>query len=428
MQQTTFQFPKSFLWGTATSSHQVEGNNTCNQWWAWEQQEGRILQGHKSGQACDWWGGRWQEDFERAAAAYQNTHRLSLEWSRIQPTPQKWDMESLHYYRQMLQGLRQRGMTPMVTLHHFSDPLWLAEQGGWENPLVVQWFAAYVKKVIEVLGDQSSLWVTINEPNVYATLGYVMGDFPPGKKDMRVAYRVLVNMVKAHAEAYHIIHKIKPMVRVGFALNIQHFMPANIASPFDRWAARLQNKLFNESFLHALVDGVFRFAVFNTRIPSAVGTQDFIGLNYYTTSLVAFDIRKPGELFGRRFFSPDALLSETKFIACVPQGFYHALAWANTFGLPIIVTENGVEDSQDKFRQHYLLTHIHQMGKAMQEGMPIQGYYHWSLVDNFEWERGWTQRFGLWELDMETQVRRSRPSMDVFASICKTNEVLVSNP
>ena len=151
MPSASFHFPKGFLWGTATSSHQVEGGNTNNNWWAWEQQEGRILKGHKSGLACDWWGGRWREDFDRAAETGQNAHRLSVEWSRIQPTPDTWDEEALEKYRAMLRGLKERGIMPMVTLHHFSDPLWVAEKGAWETEAVVPWFERFVRKTVDAL-------------------------------------------------------------------------------------------------------------------------------------------------------------------------------------------------------------------------------------------------------------------------------------
>src|SRR3989337_2775931 len=140
MVQATYYFPPRFLWGTATSSHQVEGNNTNNNWWAWEQQPGRILNGHKSGLACDWWGGRWREDFDRAAETGQKALRLSVEWSRIQPSPDQWDEDVLERYRMMLRGLRQRSMSAMVTLHHFTHPLWLDQRGAWENEEVIPHF------------------------------------------------------------------------------------------------------------------------------------------------------------------------------------------------------------------------------------------------------------------------------------------------
>jgi beta-glucosidase len=135
MAEATFHYPRGFLWGTATASHQNEGQNTNNNWWAWEQQNGRIVDGHKSGAACDWWGGRWREDFDRAVEGGQNAHRLSIEWSRVQPTPDIWDENALDRYREIVRGLVERGLTPLVTLHHFSHPLWLVENGAWETSL-----------------------------------------------------------------------------------------------------------------------------------------------------------------------------------------------------------------------------------------------------------------------------------------------------
>jgi beta-glucosidase len=158
MPEATYYFPDGFLWGTATSSHQVEGGNTNNNWCAWENEPGRIAKNHKSGLACDWWGGRWKEDLENAAAGGQNTHRLSIEWSRIQPKPDTWDENALEYYRQMLKGMLKLGLKPMVTLHHFSDPLWLYESGGWENNDVPVYFTEYVRKVVSALKDLTDFW------------------------------------------------------------------------------------------------------------------------------------------------------------------------------------------------------------------------------------------------------------------------------
>ncbi|NOY98853.1 MAG: glycoside hydrolase family 1 protein [Chloroflexi bacterium] len=418
MPKAAYHFPRGFLWGTATAAHQVEGNNTNNNWWAWEQ-DGHTVD--KSGLACDWWGGRWKEDFDRAAEAGQNAHRLSVEWSRIQPDPDRWDENALDRYRQMLRGLRERGMTAMVTLHHFSDPLWLMEQGGWENGETPGKFADFVRKTMEALKEYTTLWVTINEPNVYAYSGYVAGAFPPGKKDMKTALRVMTNLVRGHAQAYRAIHEVQREARVGMAVNYRSIFPANPKSPLDRWVAKTQSGIFNDLFPRAAQDGKVKFLYKTINVPEAAGTQDFIGLNYYSRDYVTFDLRLPGELFGRRAYAEDADLSDTGFIANEPAGFFEALKWARGFGKPIIVTENGVEDADDHMRPRYLAQHIHQLWRAVNFNWRIKGYFHWSLVDNFEWERGWTQRFGLWELDVETQARRKRPSADLYAEICKEN-------
>jgi beta-glucosidase len=421
MAQATFHFPRGFLWGTATASHQVEGNNTNNNWWSWEQEPGRIQQGHKSGLACDWWNGRWREDFDRAAQGGQNAHRLSIEWSRVQPSPERWDEDALDYYREMLRGLHERGLTPMVTLHHFTDPLWLTEIGGWENEQVVEYFEKYVYKAVEALREYVNLWVTINEPNVYVTSGYILGDFPGGKQDIAAALQVLTHMIRAHAAAYRAIHSLQPAAQVGVAINYRGFQAAKNWSPLDHLAAELQSSTFNDLFPRTLQDGAMRLSLWRRRIPEAKGTQDFIGINYYTVDRVAFSLRKYQELFGRRFYPDGADLSDTGFISNEPQGMFAALKWGRGFNLPMYVTENGVEDQDDHMRPRYLARHIHQVWRGVNFNWPVRGYFQWTLVDNFEWERGWTQRFGLWELNVETQARRKRPSADLYAEICAEN-------
>ena len=421
MLKAVHHFPAGFLWGAATSSHQVEGDNTNNDWWLWEQQPDRILQGHRSRKACDWWGGRWKEDFDRAATGGQNAHRLSLEWSRIEPSPAVWDEGSLAHYREMIRGLLDRRMMPMVTLHHFTNPVWVAERGGWFNPEVVAWFERYVRKVASSLGDLVGLWITINEPNVYATQGYVLGHFPPGERDLKKSFVVTRHLVQAHAAAYHAIHEIRPGALVGIAHHYRGFVPARKASPLDRFVARLRHRLFNDLIPRTVFDGILRNPFGRERIPQARATQDFLGLNHYTVEHCAFDIGRPKELFTHGFYPEGADLSPTGFIANDPEGMWDALQWAHGFGLPIYITEHGVEDHEDRLRPRYIVSHLMKIWHAMNIHWRVQGYFHWTLVDNFEWERGWTQRFGLWELDVETQVRRKRASADLYAEICQMN-------
>ncbi len=416
---TTYHFPKGFLWGTATASYQVEGNNTNSQWWKWEED------GHangKSGLACDWWGGRWKEDLDRAAEAGQNAHRLSVEWSRIQPASDRWDEDALEKYRAMLRGMKERGITPMVTLHHFSNPLWVEETGAWETADVIPHFEKFVRKTVEALKEYCTLWVTINEPNVYALSGYANGAFPPGVNDIKRAVQVEANMLRAHAIAYRAIHEIQPEARAGYAL---HYRPmvARSWSPLDKMMRNVRYAGINMAFPSGISTGILKSPVGNVSIPEAKGTQDYLGINYYSQDTVSFNLANPKELFTHSGFPADADFSENKFIANIPEGFFDTLKWAvRTYpDLPIIVSENGVEDSTDKIRPRYLAQHIHQMWRGVNFNWPIKGYFHWSLVDNFEWERGWTQRFGLWALDTETQKRTKRPSADLYAAICHEN-------
>jgi beta-glucosidase len=414
----TFQFPRGFLWGSATSSHQVEGNNFNNNWWKWEQ-EGHTPD--KSGLACDWWGGRWQEDFDRAAGAGQNAHRLSVEWSRIQPAPDRWDEAALEQYRAMLRGLRDRNLTAMVTLHHFTDPLWLSEMGGWETGAVVPLFEKFVRKVIDALKEYCTLWCTINEPNVYALEAYVDGVFPPGQTNFLRAFRVEANLLRGHAAAYRAIHEIQPEARVGFAHHHRPMVPRYPWFPLDVWERNIQFNAINMAFPSGIRTGVMLTPVGNTRIPEARGTQDYFGLNYYSQDTVAFDLRRPSELFGRRYYPKGSDITEGGMNANIPEGIFQSIKWALQFKLPILITENGIEDARDTLRPRYMAGHIHQMWRAVNFNWPVRGYFWWSLVDNFEWERGWTQRFGLWGLDVQTQARHKRPSADLYAGICKEN-------
>lgn len=423
MPKASFNFPKGFLWGAATAAHQVEGQNTRNNWHRWEE-EGHIIHGHRSGLACDWWGGRWREDFDRAAETGQNAHRLSIEWSRLQPGPDEWDEEALATYREILAGLRQREMTPMVTLHHFTDPLWIYEQGGWENDGTPEIFAQFVQKAVEGLKDLCNLWITINEPNVYTQGGYVAGEFPPGKKDLKASGVVMKNLVRGHALAYRAIHQIQREARVGVAHHFRSFWPNKPWFLLDRAAARLLDQNFNWAFPQALAKGKLQFAFQRFSIPEAVGTQDFFGVNYYTGDNTAFVPWLYKDLFIRRSYPKGAILSPSGFLAHTPHGLLETLKKVGRYNLPIIITENGVEDAEDRLRPRYLVEHLHQIWRATTATIPVKGYFHWSLVDNFEWERGWTQRFGLWGLNPDTQERIRRTSVDLYAHICKQNALM----
>jgi beta-glucosidase len=421
MPSATFNFPAGFLWGTATAAHQVEGNNTNNTWAAWENQPGRILNGDKAGRACDWWAGRWQDDFDRAAETGQNAHRLSVEWSRIQPTPERWNEDALDVYREMLRGLAQRSITPMVTLHHFTDPQWLMERGGWENDTTPELFGKFVTRVVDALREFCTLWVPINEPTLYTYSGYLEGTFPPGKHDLGAAFSVHKNLIRGHAAAYRAIKAIQRDASVGTAIHMRQMLPARSWMPLDKPLSAMLSANLNTSYLDALASGRLRFLTQSSAIPEARGLQDFVGINYYTSEQVAFHPLKPADFFSRRYYRRDALLSEGGFIAHEPKGLYDFIKLAQRYQLPVIITENGVEDAKDRLRPRYLAEHVQQIWRAINNNWPVKGYFHWSLVDNFEWERGWTQRFGLWGLDLATQVRTRRPSVDLYAAICKAN-------
>jgi len=432
MPEATLHFPPDFRWGTCTSAHQVEGNNTNNDWYAWEQGEGHIEGGQKSGLACDWWNNA-EADLERAAAMGQNAHRLSVEWSRIEPGEGKWDDAAMDRYRQMLQFMREHGIEPMVTLHHFTLPLWLAERGGWENPDSVPLFERFATRVVESLGEFCDLWITINEPVLYAILGYVAGSprsemhhrltFPPGKHDMEVAFKVLEHLFLGHGAAYYAIHHVQPNARVGACHNLTYFRPLHPNSPFDQFAVCMRERLMNRSGLDATLNGRIVRIVGSRRVRELANTSDFIGLNYYMRSVLTFDPSNPGALFSREVLLPSAQISDLNYGEVYPEGIYHLLKQLDRYGKPIYITENGIPDADDDRRPAFLITHLRQVWKAIMQNVPVMGYYHWTLVDNFEWAEGWNLRFGLIELTPETQERKMRRSGELYSEICKANAI-----
>jgi beta-glucosidase len=361
-----------------------------------------------------------------------NALRLSLEWSRIEPAEGQWDSSAIHRYRAMLIDLRDRHLKPIVTLHHFTDPNWFAERGGFADEANIRFFVRYVTYAVENLRDVCDFWITINEPNIYAVLGYLIGSYPPGEHDLVRTMRVLHNLLKAHVEAFYAIRDLQPRAEIGSCVHYRLFDPADELSPLDRTSASLQDIFFNWQVLQAMETGNFLppLKLLLPPIPHAPGSRDFHGVNYYTREMVRFDPSRPTELFGRRFVRPGSVHNdpgkEIDFGEIYPFGLYRVLksVYQRTRGnKPIYITENGFSDALDDRRPQAILEHLAMVHRAISEGIPVRGYLYWSLVDNFEWAEGWGVRFGLIELDPETQERIPRSSASMFGEICRANAI-----
>lgn len=428
------RMPDGFLWGAATAAHQNEGGNRNNQWAAWEQQPGRIHNDAVAGKATDWWNLETAEaDFDRAAELGLNSLRISVEWSRIEPEEGLFDQTALRKYAEMVGLLRARGIEPMVTLHHFTDPLWLTDLGAWENPKVEDYFARFTTRVVEALGDQVTLWCTVNEPIVYAYNGFAAGGaFPPGASNIRRAFGVLRQMILAHGRAYRTIHRLQNGARVGLAHNHRVYLPANPARALDRRAAALLDRMANGAVYAAFTRGKLLPPLgMGQRVTPLIDACDYIGVNYYTPARVRFDPRAPGQLFAQQFYSPEAELSDVTptgeaYGEIAPEGLYLALTQAAAYGKPLYVTENGVPDHDDDVRPRFIATHLAETWRAIRDGADVRGFYHWTLVDNFEWAAAWSLRFGLFELDPATQARTPRTSAAVYSRMAQANGVPVS--
>lgn len=426
MSDATFYFPKGFKWGTATAAHQVEGNNTNNQWWAWEQTPGRIRNGDKSGLACDWWN-HAEDDFDRMVDMGLNAHRLSIEWSRIEPQEGQFDSAAIDRYRAMLRALRQRGIEPMITLHHFTNPLWLEERGGWEHTdVVVPLFERFVTKVVKTMGDLCDLWCTINEPNIYAGLGYVTeGSMPPGHVgEFKRGMAVVCNMLLGHAAAYQTLHQYQRLARVGIAHHMRLMHPVRGGNLADAAVASIQDRLFNQSVLNALIKGSWDMTLRLGNPPSARplrGTLDWIGLNYYSRQCIMCDTRNPAVLFSKYVNMPGVTMSDFEYGEVYPEGLMPLLRRLAHYRLPIYITENGLPDADDDQRPDFLVRHLRTLWTAIQFNYQVQGYYYWSFVDNFEWSEGWRMKFGLYEMDPQTLERIPRKSAFLYRDITKAN-------
>lgn len=413
-------FPSDFLWGTATSSHQVEGNNTGNDWWVWEQEPDHIVNNDRSGLACNWWENA-EADLDQAAEMGTNAHRMSLEWSRIEPEPSVFDREALDRYRQILQAMIDRGIEPMVTLHHFTNPLWITEKGDFNSNIMVEYFQRYTARVVDALGDLIPKWITINEPMVYFYMRYLGHAFPqPERHGYLGGFQAVRQMLRCHAAAYHTIKEKYPQAMVGIAKSTPIFEGKPGGNFLDRWLATRVHNLYNASWMQSMVDGKVRWPFGRGRLENLAGTFDFVGINYYTRYFVKFP---PRHGFFEDNWGPDAVVSDGNYGEVYPYGLYRAIKLALPYKKPIYITENGLPDKNDKLRPAFIMDHLRQIWHAISFCYPVMGYYHWSLVDNFEWDRGWSQRFGLIRVNPETQEREWRPSGRLYAEICKSSSI-----
>jgi beta-glucosidase len=415
----TLVFPDGFLWGSATSSHQVEGQSPHSDWAAWEAQPGRIHAGDRVGEACGWWAGRAEEDLTRAREMGHSAIRLSLEWSRLEPSPGAFDEAAFARYARLLEHAAGLGLTAMVGLNHFTLPYWLAARGSWLAPEAVDRFARYADRCARRLGDLVPLWTTLNEPSVLAFMGYLGTAWPPGLGHPVLGMRALRAQLLAHGAAWHAVHDALPGAKVGLVLNIPAFDPADPASPRDRAVAAAQDWAFTGVVLDALAHARFRFPLALGRsepAPMLRRTLDFLGLNYYGRYRVRFDARRPAELFGRRLGEHTVHTESNDWGEICPEGLTRGLLrLARAFpGVPLHVTENGIYDPDDTRRPAYLDSHIRAVHDALSQGADVRGYFVWSLVDNFEWAEGWSTPFGLLALDRQTQQRTPRPSAQTY--------------
>ncbi|OGN05769.1 MAG: hypothetical protein A2750_04265 [Candidatus Yanofskybacteria bacterium RIFCSPHIGHO2_01_FULL_45_42] len=434
----TLKFPDGFKWGSATSAYQVEGNNR-NDWSEWESLSERIAQLKKegkdpsdfiSGRACDSYN-RYEEDFDIAKKLNQNIHRFSVEWSRIEPEEGRFNFEAIKHYQRLVNALRDRGIEPMVTLWHFTNPIWFAENGGWLNKKSPEYFTRYAKYVVDNLKDRVGLWITFNEATtVYANQAYLKGEWPPQHKNIFKFFRVRKNFIKAHSLAYREIKQIYNVSQAtqNSTLGMSHNPILQRTSTSQNAATLCDISLMSHNVAVGLVENNVYFS--GGKLLKGLGVvkmlnwlqlhawsktlpyQDFLGLNYYR------DYKLPGSKE-----SDNGLIPEMPLWRIYPKGIYHCLTELKKFKKPIFITENGIADGTDKLKGKFIKDHLCWIWRAIQDGVDVRGYLYWSLLDNFEWAHGFAPRFGLVGIDYATLERKIRPSAHEYAKICLTNQL-----
>lgn len=424
-------FPPGFVWGTATAAVQVEGDTPDSDWAEFETRPGAIRGGDRIGKAARHFE-RYEADFREAAAMHTSGYRFSIEWSRLEPARGVWNHAAVRHYRRMLLSLRAKGIRPLVTLHHFSNPAWVARQGGWENPATIDAFDAFARRSALAFGDLVDDWVTFNEPTIYACEGYVSGRFPPGRANEPGRLpRVLGHLVLAHGRAYRTLHHLDTRAatpgsapaRVGVAEHMLAFYPSSAWNPLDQLLAGVTEGWINYGFLDAAVTGRVRFETVVSRYwrdePSLAGTLDFVGVNYYTRSMV--NLLAPLA----RHSAPGASVSDLG-LEVHPEGLTEVLRRTYArYRLPIVITETGVADAKREVTPGFMVRHAAELHRAIAEGIPVEGLYWWSLMDNFEWQNGYFGRFGLLAVDFDDpeRPRTWTPGAHLYARLASSNRL-----
>jgi len=400
-----FTFPPSFLWGSSISSYQTEGANTHCDWYEWERTQGLEL----ARDACDHYH-QFASDIDIVGRLGHNAFRMSLEWSRICPQKSSFREDELQRYRGLISQLVDRGITPIITLNHFTLPLWFVERGGWTKAKNIDYFLDYVQRTVSFLKDKVEYWTVINEPLVYTYNGYLKGIWPPGEHSLKRAMTVCRHLTEAYSSAYHVIKSI--YAESGFDSFVSLAKHTRVFSSCHAFNlgqnnifAYLRSKLFN----YQLIDHL-----------AAKGLLDFIGVNYYCR-----EYTRSGGILGKECLkSHHKMRKNTCGWNVYPEGLYQVLRDLKRYGLPLIICENGTAEESNDLYEEFLITHLRSVARALRQGVDIRGYLWWTLIDNFEWCQGYKQRFGLCQVDFaETLKRTIRPFALTFRDICVSNTI-----
>jgi len=383
-------FPRHFRFGTSTSAAQVE-TASGHDWVGFTARDGAIFNRTTDHEL------RWEEDLDIIRFLAPN-YRMSLMWSRLQQGAfQDLDPDAVKHYRKVLQGLNDRGVEVMMVLHHFASPLWFTSAGGWAEPSSVEVWLDFVHRVVDTFGEFITSWNTFNEPNIYITMGSILGQFPPCRTNPVHAMKTLGNMARAHGRAVEFLHKQKPEDQVGVSINTAVLEGENL---LGKLPARLSDWWYHE-FIPSWFEGV-----------------DFFGMSYYArigySPMPRTVIETPQRFEGTGIEHDDMWEYYPKGLGINIRRFWEK------YRIPVVITENGVCTGDDALRARGITEYLSEVHDCLQEGVDIRGYYHWSPWDNFEWNLGPSYRFGLYETDPKTHERVQRGSARLYARITQS--------
>ncbi len=439
-------FGKHFLWGAAICEYQNSGAFHCdkNNWAHWENTtfangKPHTVNGQKSGPSCNHWD-LYRKDIELMKQLGLNSFRFSVEWSKIEPQEGTFDEPAIQHYVDFCNALLEAEIKPLITLHHFTHPQWFEDKGAFEHEENITYFVRFAKRVFEALGSKVHLWCTLNEPTIYAFQGYVRGVFPPGKKSFaelfpnQLAVHVLRNLMIAHTQVYKTL-KAMPhgdRAQIGLVHQYLRFMPYTSWHLLEKLPGFALNHFLNDVVLNFCSTGTFKY---NFYVPCIANIHaeyqapegpllDFIGLNYYSRVLVHFKWL----ILPMSSCYPHEIMTDMPY-AMYAQGLYEAIKDVARLRVPIYITENGIADEKDTKRKQFLKQYIYALSTAIRDGYDVRGFYYWSLTDNFEWDMGYTMRFGLYGVNFQTQERTLRKGSQYYAKVIrKAREGQLSRP
>ena len=418
---TELVFPPDFLWGAATSGHQVEGGNEHADWWDWEREPGTPVR-EPSGNAVEHYT-RYASDLSLLASLGLNAYRFSVEWSRVEPEEGDFDLEAIAHYRDMVRKARARHLTPIVTLNHFTLPRWTALGGGWTSPRTPVLFERYARRVVAELGDGVDWYCTINEPTTVATGGYVgRWGFPPGVVDVPRWKKAIAGLVEGHKRARAAVKETRPEARAGLAA----FAVERVTNAGGRAANEYWQRWNEDVYLDAAAEDDFIGVQAYTRevlnLPRIVSplTRLALAIKPLENTVVPRVLAMHDPLRGERAFRVTQMGWEYR-----PESIAAAVrrVAARYPDKDLLVTEHGVGTLDDNHRIELIARGLAALHDAMADGVRLRGYLHWSLLDNFEWARGYSANFGLIEVDRATQKRLVRPSARFLGQIARTGRL-----